>query len=1251
MDTDVIESERFELEERLGSGGMGVVYRAWDRVRNARVAVKMMRLVDGPHLYRFKREFRALADIVHPNLVELYELRAHGDEWFFSMELVDGVSFLEWVRPGIHVPREQSPSLESGSDDTTDTMVLQAAQAKTEGSGAPLDLDRLRAGLRQLVEGLHALHRAGKLHRDIKPRNVLVEPSGRVIICDFGLVMDTPTAGSTDSNDELMAGTPTYMAPEQAARGTITEASDWYSVGVLLYHCLTGRRPFAGSPAEILRRKQIEDAPPARSIDPSIPDDLDELCRRLLARDASVRPAGVEMLALVGGTLREVVSADRGTRDEPTFVGRLDHLDALRQAFQDSREGSTVALVHGRSGMGKTSLCRRFLAERRQDPEMLILAGRCYERESVPYKALDTIIDELSTFLLGLPEDEIAALLPRDVAALAKVFPVLQRVEAIAQPRYRALVPRDPVEVRRRAFRALRYLLEQLGAQRPVILFIDDLQWGDLDSAPFFFDIMQSGDGARVLLMATYRDEDAERSPLLRALRETETGDRSQSDIRDVEVGPLGEADAVELARALARQGDGDQRDEDAMVKLVRDTGGHPFLLAELMRVVDGRTTRAVNGALDLDDLLHDRVASLPADARRLITMCAVGGTPMSPALLASAAGVDGTEAALAALRAGRLISSHPGRDTEEIEPYHDRIRQAILARLSAGELASLHGAIARALEAAASPDAEALVEHWVAAGDTPRAARFAAIAAERAEDAFAFTRAARHYSLALKSSELEPEARRALLARLAAALVAGGRLPEAADTYLVAAALSDGDRALDLRRLACEQLLRAGLLQRGLDLATEVLGAVGVKLPGSRRRALAAVALSRAWLRLRGFGYRETEPDQLDEQRGQRLETFWSLASALPFVDPMLGTWCQMRYLRAALAAGAIHHVARGFTLELGYRSMPGSRARAVVDAWAERMTALAQPSGDAELMGLARSMKGLSLFLRGEWKESHELILSAEHLLLDEAATVGWNIDMCRIFQVAALAFMGRFAELARLLPLLIREAEEAGDEYLLTGLRGWRSNLVWLALDDPAEARRQASMATSSQVFDNRFHLHHYYELLCHAQIELYEGNASAAWERVTAALQPLERSMLLRVQTIRIEVHYLRARSALATAREAPERLDDALRSARALGKEDVGWAQGLAALIRGCLAATTGAGDARAELEAAASTFRAADMAMFAAVADRRLGELIGGEPGQQLVAASTAAMTAERIAAPDRFAALWAPLPSSTPDP
>src|SRR5688572_12561090 len=109
--------ERFEIRGRLGSGGMGVVYRAFDRQRGIEVALKTMRHASGRDLYRFKREFRALADLVHPNLVTLYELHTVGGDWFLTMELVDGVSFIDWLRPRRAAPPDLPPGNESAPTD------------------------------------------------------------------------------------------------------------------------------------------------------------------------------------------------------------------------------------------------------------------------------------------------------------------------------------------------------------------------------------------------------------------------------------------------------------------------------------------------------------------------------------------------------------------------------------------------------------------------------------------------------------------------------------------------------------------------------------------------------------------------------------------------------------------------------------------------------------------------------------------------------------------------------------------------------------------------------------------------------------------------------------------------------------------------------------------------------------------------------------------------------------------------------
>jgi eukaryotic-like serine/threonine-protein kinase len=155
---------------------------------------------------------------------------------------------------------------------------------------------RLREAFCQLSEGVRALHEAGKLHCDLKPSNVLVELAGRVVILDFGLVTDSDVAPES----AFLAGTPEYMSPEQAIGLALSTASDWYSVGVMLFEALTGRRPFRGSVREVLEHKRWRDPPVPLDLVRGLPQDLNDLCRRLLCRDPKRRPSDAEVLRRLG---------------------------------------------------------------------------------------------------------------------------------------------------------------------------------------------------------------------------------------------------------------------------------------------------------------------------------------------------------------------------------------------------------------------------------------------------------------------------------------------------------------------------------------------------------------------------------------------------------------------------------------------------------------------------------------------------------------------------------------------------------------------------------------------------------------------------------------------------------------------------------------------------------------------------------------------------------------------------------------
>jgi serine/threonine protein kinase len=603
-------NDRYEIMESVGRGGMGIVYRAYDRRRREFVALKTLRTFDPTLLYRLKQEFRSLAQVCHPNLVSLFELASDGQTWFISMEFIDGTDLISYTNGG------HTRAAAAGETARSRPLIGPSAPCEVGGARAkPLQPeavmgqqaglagaseagvrgaqhDRLRGAMAQLARGVSALHAAGVLHRDIKPSNVLVARDGRVVLLDFGLARGTEGTGSHHSSEPQAVGTAAYMAPEQAAGGVVSPASDWYSVGVMLYEALTGRLPFSGGLLEILLEKQRSDPPPPTSLVADLPEDLAALSLDLLRRDPEARPPGLEVARRLGGRAAEDVSnaPERpATGPGVPLIGRAEYLTALDAAFIAARRGSTaVLLLHGRSGIGKSALMRHFLDGLRTRGGSVILAGRCYEQEAVPYKALDLCVDSLSRYLRQLPLPEARALLPRDVLPLSQIFPVLLRSEAVATAPRRPFAIPDPRELRRRAFAALRELLARIGDRSPLVLAVDDLQWGDLDSARALADLLRAPDAPPLLFLGCYRAEDAAASPFLRALPEWRAQLGESGGWWDLAVEGLPPAEARDYARSLLDlEGCAAERADD----IARESGGSRSCPRQLAIAVYSRFT------------------------------------------------------------------------------------------------------------------------------------------------------------------------------------------------------------------------------------------------------------------------------------------------------------------------------------------------------------------------------------------------------------------------------------------------------------------------------------------------------------------------------------------------------------------------------------------------------------------------------------------------------------------------------------
>ena len=269
----------YELLGQLGRGGMGVVYRARQRSLNRIVAVKMLldsALSSPTMVRRFEMEAETVARLDHPHVVPIYEVREEDGQRYFSMKLIEGDSLAEQI-----ARKQFTPKPSGRAHERTASMLAQ---------------ERIARLMMIIAQAVHYAHREGVLHRDLKPGNILIDGAGEPHLTDFGLAKTDNDGSYTDAG--TMLGTASYMAPELAAGGRATVATDIYSLGVIFYELLTGRPPFRGTtPVETLRRVVDEEAAHPKTINLHTNRDLGVICMKALEKDPLRRYASAGELA------------------------------------------------------------------------------------------------------------------------------------------------------------------------------------------------------------------------------------------------------------------------------------------------------------------------------------------------------------------------------------------------------------------------------------------------------------------------------------------------------------------------------------------------------------------------------------------------------------------------------------------------------------------------------------------------------------------------------------------------------------------------------------------------------------------------------------------------------------------------------------------------------------------------------------------------------------------------------------------
>lgn len=1136
-------SSRFELLRRIGEGGFGIVYEALDRDTGIRVALKLLRRLSPESLLRFKQEFRALRDVSHENVIRLDRLYQEADAWFFTMEFVNGVDFLTWIRAS---------------------------------------RERLVPALVQLVRGVRQLHSFGIVHRDLKPSNVLVDNDGRVVLLDFGLAAiaapEIPSLAPT-------GGTPSYMAPEQIGEAMAHPASDWYSVGVMLYEALTGEPPFGGTTSAVLDEKRRA-APKALAL-----DELGEfaglggLCMDLLRSSLDERPTDREvewrLSQLVDGPPTQVNELQTRTGQ---FVGRQAEIVRLHELWSTLADGRrVVVMLSGPSGVGKTALADHFLHQlRERDPDTMLLAGRCFAQESVPFKALDGIIDALVCELVRMAPDELEDLVPSNARALTRLFPVLARVRSIAMLAAR-VQPGDAIAARRLAFAALRDLFQRLGKNRRVCLCIDDLQWGDADSAALISALLDHPGGPRLMLLATYRGAAGEEgecvSQLLPWLRAQSLLAEARLEFVELRLGCLDFAQAREAALTLL-----DEPDMERAALVAQESGGLPLFIRQLSRLQPSRLARDGHTSHDnaepsvppsLSTAIAARISALPGEALRLLEVLAVASRPISRrAALATAGTIANPVAAMATLRAECF--SRPGNVPDDIEVYHDRIREAVVGGLSPPRRRTLHSSIARSLELE-DGDPAVLASHFHLGGCDEDASRNAERAGDRAMAALAFDTAVNHYRLAGEWWPGEHTRTARLERRRAEALAGAGRGAEAGPLLLSIASCAPPDGAFELRRNGIEQLLVSGIFDRGVEELKGLLAEVRLRLPGSRVLAMLRM-LGTLLLLYLGGGFsrrlsgRKARPDDL-----RRADVAATAFRGLLPVDPAYSGYFAVSELLFARRAGDPRRLSMSLARVGAGVFGPGPALFARMGARIiERAGALADGVDDPHLHGALAIARGAHAFWCGHWTEALSSCDRGLEILAMGVGPAGHEWNLAQVVACRSLEELGRWTEARRRSESMLRDSVARGDRYAEVSAQLALAFESLIAGDNIA-ARSLASEAISEWKHDPPS-VQEVYAL----RIEVYADLAAGAGARAKGILDEwwpkIRAGMHLAIRASLIDMLVLRGQTALATAADARVRhrsLAVVLKTARALTQTRRLDALAHAAALRGAVAVRNG----------------------------------------------------------------------------